>query len=115
EAVMSGTIRDSSVIELVGLRVLLTVKDNGDNTKIPDQITWGVYKFEPRTWTPSDAEWKEDPGVGLRWWATDAERKGDVGYAMPRDEKPADTQTYPLSSYIYADATRTSGDIVVTP
>lgn len=115
QAIMSGTVRDSSIFALVGLRVLLTVEDNGDNTRVPDRITWGVYKFEKRTWTPSDAEWKEDPGVGLRWWATDFERKGDVGYAMPRPEEPAGTQTFLASAYDYAAATRATGDIVVSP
>jgi hypothetical protein len=115
QAVVSGTVRDSSIPDLVGLRVLLTVEDNGDNTRVPDRLTWGVYKFEKRTWTPSDAEWKEDPGVGLRWWATDAERKDDVGYAMPRPEEPAGTQTFLTSAYAYADATRATGDIMVSP
>ena len=115
QAVMSGTVRDSSVFELVGLRVLLTVVDNGDNTRETDRLTWGLYKFVKRDWTPSDGELKDDPGVGLRWWATDYERKDDVGYAMPRDEQPADTQTFALASYDYAAITKPSGDIVVTP
>src|SRR3954462_15797604 len=83
QAVMSGTVRDSSIPYLVGLRVLLTVEDNGDNTRIPDKLTWGVYKFVKKDWVPSDAEWEKDPGVGLTWWATDAERRDDKGYQMP--------------------------------
>ena len=74
-------------------------------------MTWGVYRPIDRKWVPSDAEWKEDPGVGLRWWATDFEVKGDVGYAMPRDESFG-TQTFPLSSYIYADVDNTAGAIL---
>jgi hypothetical protein len=112
-AVLSATIRDSSVLALVGQRVLLTVADYGDNTRVLDRVTWGVYKPIDRRWTPSDAELKEDPGVGLRWWATDAEVKGDVGYAMPRDES-FDTKTFPAATYGFVDASNISGDIRVS-
>jgi hypothetical protein len=112
QAVMSGIVRDSSVPHLIGLRVLLTVEDNGDGTR--DLLTWGVYKEIVRNWIPSDAEWKEDPGVGLTWWATDAERRDDVGYKMPRDESIT-TQTFPLASYAFADIAKGAGDIVVRP
>jgi hypothetical protein len=114
QAVLSGTVSSSSVMELVGQRVLFTVEDNGDNTRVPDRLTWGVYKPIRRDWVPSDAEWKEDPGVGLRWWATDAEVKGDVGYQMPRDESIT-AQTNPVAAYDFADADNTSGDIRVSP
>src|SRR5215212_2918176 len=114
KAVLSGTIRDSSNQAFIGQRVLLTVVDNGDNTKVPDGLTWGIYKPIDRNWVPSDAEWKEDPGVGLRWWATDLEQRGDVGYQMPRDESFG-TQTYPVDSYGFVDADNTAGDIRVSP
>jgi hypothetical protein len=112
QAVMSGTVRDSSVREFIGQRVLLTVEDNGDNTRVPDRVTWGIYEPVVRNWTPSDAEWKEDPGVGLRWWATDAEVRDDKGYEMPRSEV-FDTQTYPVASYAFADIAKSAGDIKV--
>ncbi|HEX8560804.1 MAG TPA: hypothetical protein VF668_22105 [Pyrinomonadaceae bacterium] len=115
QAVMSGVVRDSSMLELVGLRVLLTVVDNGDNLKVPDYVTWGFYRTEKRAWTPSDAELKEDPGVGLRWLATDAERKDDEGYWMPREEAPAGAKTFTLASYEFFNASRASGDIAVNP
>ena len=114
QAVMSGTITDSSVRELIGKRVLLTVEDNGDNTRIPDKVTWGLYTPINRAWTPSDAERKDDNGASLRWWATDSERKDDVGYAMPRDES-ATTSSFPLASYAFVDPTSASGDIRVAP
>jgi hypothetical protein len=113
QAVLSATIRDASNLALVGQRVLLTVEDNGDNSRIPDQLTWGVYKPIERNWVPSDAELKEDPGVGLTWWATDAERRDDVGYKMPRDESIG-TQTFPVASYGFADMSDAAGDIRVT-
>jgi hypothetical protein len=115
QAVMSGTVRDSSIPYLVGLRVLLTVEDNGDNTRVPDKLTWGVYKFIRKDWVPSDAEWKDDPGVGLRWWATDAERKDDRGYQMPLPDAPAGTQSFPVAGYSFLDISDGVGDITVRP
>lgn len=114
QAVMSGTVGDSNVRELIGKRVLLTVEDNGDGTRLPDKLTWGVYTVINRTWTPSDAELKEDPGVGLRWLATDAERREDPGIVMPRDETIT-TKSFPIASYDFADIAKGSGDLVVSP
>jgi hypothetical protein len=113
-AVMSGTVGDSSIRYLIGLRLLLTVEDNGDNTKIPDRLTWGVYKQIKRDWTPSDAELKEDPGVGLRWWATDYEVRDDKGYQMPRDES-INTQTFPVATYDFVATDDDVDDIRVQP
>lgn len=114
QAVVSAVIRDSSVKEMIGQRVLLTVEDNGDNTRIPDRVTWGMYNQIQRTWTPSDYERKEDPGVGLTWWATDYEVRGDVGYAMPRDES-INAKSFPVASYSFVDVVSAAGDIIVTP
>lgn len=114
QAVMSGTVRDSSVKSFIGQRVLLTVEDNKENPRLPDRLTWGIYQPVKKDWTPSDAEQKEDPGVGLRWWATDAERKDDVGYAMPRSEAVT-AQSNPVASYAFIDDVQWAGDIVVQP
>jgi hypothetical protein len=114
QAIMSGVVRDSNIPYLIGLRVLFTVEDNGDGTRIPDRLTWGAYKEIKRDWTPSDAEWKEDPGVGLTWQATDAERRGDVGYKMPRDESIT-VQSFPFAAYDFVVTDDGTGDIVVTP
>lgn len=112
QALLSGTVRDSSIRDLVGQRVLLTVEDNGDNTRTPDKLTWGIYKPIERNWTPSDAELKEDPGVGLRWIATDAERRDDKGIEMPRSEA-IDTKTFPLAAFEFVDIKGGAGDIIV--
>ena len=112
-AVLSGVIRTSSNDAFIGQRVLLTILD-GEKTREPDGLTWGVYKPINRTWVPSDAEWKEDPGVGLRWWATDAEVRGDIGYQMPRDESVG-AKTFPVAAYGFVDADNTAGDIRVSP
>jgi hypothetical protein len=113
-AVMEGVVRDSTIPFLIGQRVLLTVEDNADNPREPDKLTWGLYRQIKRDWTPSDAEWKEDPGVGLRWWATDAERKDDVGYEMPRDEKVT-LKSFPFAAYLFVDTDDGIGDIIVRP
>ncbi|HEX8354426.1 MAG TPA: hypothetical protein VF611_16090 [Pyrinomonadaceae bacterium] len=113
-AVMGGVVRDSSIQAMIGQRVLLTVEDNGDNTRVPDKLTWGIYRQTKRDWTPSDAEWKEDPGVGLRWWATDAEVKDDRGYEMPRDETVSH-KSFPFSAYLFIDTDDGAGDIFVRP
>ncbi|HEX7318103.1 MAG TPA: hypothetical protein VF297_29640 [Pyrinomonadaceae bacterium] len=113
-AVLSGVIRDASDTSLLGQRVVFTVVDNGDNTRVPDSVTWGLYREIKRDWVPSDAELKDDPGVGLRWWATDAERRDDVGYEMPRDET-LHGQTFPAATYDFVDADNTAGDIRVSP
>lgn len=113
DAVMSGTIRDSSVRELIGQRVLLTVEDNGDNTRVLDHLTWGLYRPVVRNWIPSDAELKDDPGVGLRWIATDAERKDDRGVQMPLSEA-IETDSFPVTAYELPDV-KSAGDIIVRP
>jgi hypothetical protein len=114
QAVMEGVVRDSSIPFLIGQRIMLTVEDNGDNKREPDRLTWGIYKPIDRNWTPADAEWKEDPGVGLRWWATDAERRDDVGYAMPREDKVS-IKSFPFSAYLFVDTEDGVGDILVAP
>ena len=114
QAVMQGVVRDSTIPFLVGQRVLLTVEDNGQDPREPDRLTWGLYKPIDRNWIPSDAEWKEDPGVGLRWWATDAERRDDVGYEMPRDDKIT-IKSFPISAYAFVDTIDAIGDIIVKP
>ncbi|HUQ34627.1 MAG TPA: hypothetical protein VM095_21085 [Pyrinomonadaceae bacterium] len=114
QAVISGTIMDSSIKNLIGQRVLLTVEDNADNPRVQDRLTWGLYRTVAIDWKSSDAELKEDSGVGLRWWATDYERKDDVGYAMPRaTNEPTSTQTFPTTSYAYIAPEKWAGDIKV--
>ena len=113
-AVMSGTIREASIPAYIGQRVLLTVEDNGDNTRVPDKLTWGFYKPVVRDWTPSDAELREDPGVGLKWIAQDAERRDDVGVPMPRSEA-INCQSFPVSSYDFVEVRSGAGDIIVRP
>jgi len=75
-AVVGGQVRESNVQSYVGRRMLLTVEDNAENA---DRYTFGFYRSTLPAWVPSDAELKFDPGAGLMWIATDAERDDDKG------------------------------------
>lgn len=112
KAIISGTVRDSSITGLIGRRVLLTVEDNGDNTREPDRVTWGVYAQTQRDWTPSDAELERDPGVGMSWTATDAERRDDEGVRMPLDDSIG-VRTFPVASYEFVVPATGAGDIFI--
>ena len=113
-AVVSAKVTDASIASLLGRRVLLTVEDNGDNSREPDRLTWGCYLPTDKNWTPSDAELEKDPGVGASWWATDAELKDDAGRAMPGDETIS-VKTFALPAYAFAEAEDGAGDILVRP
>lgn len=108
-AVMSGEIYDSNVKSNIGQRMLLVVEDNGLSK---DRLTWGIYQMPATGWIPSDAELKEDDGASLTWWATDFERKDDVGYKMPVSKIVA-CQNFPLSSYDFPEIKEAGGDLQV--
>ena len=114
-AVINGTIRDSSHQTYIGRWVQLVVEDNGLELKQPDQLTWGFCKPQPGGWIPTDSELKYDDGAFLRWWATDAERKDDVGIPsksrIPGEMKAC--EMYALGAYNFVDLRRWEGDIVV--
>ena len=112
-AVASGTVRDSSIADLIGQRVLLTVEDNGSNSREPDKLTWGVYRTAG-SWETSDAELEHDPGVGMTWETSDAERRDDVPVRMPLDQTIG-TQSFPLAAYTFVDLDLWAGDIRVQP
>jgi hypothetical protein len=115
-AVMSGVITESNAVNAIGSRVLLVVEDNGEgiNIQSPDKLTWGVYNQPPQNWIPRDAEWDNDPGVGLTWLATDFERPDDIG--IPSNQsKIIGCRTFPLSSYALVDVQHGFGNIQVRP
>lgn len=115
-AVMSGVVTGSTIPTYIGERVLLVVEDNGEGVKAeaPDRLTWGVYRQRDRSWTPSDAELEDDPGVGLTWTATDAERPDDPGVPSHRSEQVT-CKSFPLSSYSLVDVAHGDGNIQVRP
>jgi hypothetical protein len=115
-AAASGLVTESSIPGLVGRRGLLTVEDNGEGSKQsePDRFTWGLYRQNNANWTASDAELVIDPGVGLTWFATDAERNDDT----PVSSVPVpagDCRHFSLGSYAVEDLIHGSGNIQVRP
>jgi hypothetical protein len=114
QAVMSGTIRDSSIKSFIGQRVLLAVEDNGTNSERPDTLTWGIYPPVVKKETPTDAERDPDEGAGMTWTTSDFERKDDPEVTYPKD--PAITsQSFELPAYDFVEVARAAGDIQVNP
>jgi hypothetical protein len=114
-AIMGGYVRESSHKSYFGRWVQLVVEDNALNREIPDQLTWAFCQPMPGGWVPSDAEVPGDNGAWLSWWATDAERKDDVGIPsksrMPGEMKGC--EIYTIWSYAFADLIKWEGDIIV--
>lgn len=116
-ALMNGFVLDSTHTNYIGRWVQLVVEDNRDNPELPDRLTWSFCKPGERGWIPSDAERDRDDGAFLSWWATDAERKDDVGIPSP-NLIPGEDRSCPvhaLAVYSFADVLRWDGDIVVQP
>lgn len=116
QAILGGTVTDSSHRSYIGKWVQLVVEDNGDNVEVPDRLTWSFCQPPPGSWVPTDAELPRDDGAYLSWWATDAERKDDVG--IPSRNllaKPTSCTVLPLAVYPFADLLKWEGDIVVRP
>ena len=115
-AVMSGVIVESNIGAALGRRVLLVVEDNEQGSNAPglDKLSWGVYKPQNMTWTPTDAELENDIGASLRWIATDAERPDEAG--IPSHPDPTiGCQSFPISSYAFVDVQHGAGNIQVKP
>ena len=109
-AVIGGEIFESNVPSAIGQRVLLIVQDNGlDGEK--DKLTWGIYQ-PPPTWIPEDAERPGDRGAFLKWTATDAERKDDVGIPMPKNPL-VQCKTFPGAAYDFFEFKYAGGDLQV--
>ena len=112
QAIIGGEIFDSNVPANIGQRILLVIEDNGvEGAK--DRITYGIYQQPAKGWTPVDAEVPDDKGASLTWWATDAERKDDVGFQMPQS-KLVQCKSIPGSAHDFFDFKYDSGDLQVT-
>lgn len=98
-AALSGVITNATKQRYLGLRMIVTVEDNGegDNAE-PDKITWGLYqRVTPRL--VADAE-NPDAGefpVGMQILATDAERPEEGSFLV--GESDLNSHSFPLSSY----------------
>ena len=110
-AVIGGEIFESNVPDTIGLRVLLVVEDNGVEGE-KDKVSWGIYQLPPKGWVPSDAELEDDKGAFLTWWATDAERRDDVGIPMPPN-KLVTCKSFPLGSHEFPEIKYAGGDLLV--
>jgi len=114
-ALMSGVVLDSSLRGYIGRWVQLVVEDSRDDPKLPDRLVWRFCRREAGGWVPSDAEVPGDRGAWMSWWATDAERKYDVGIPS-KNLIPDETrrcEVYPLQSYSFAEIKRWEGNIEV--
>ena len=114
-ALMNGVIVDSSHRLYIGKWVQLVVEDNGDGMRLPDTLSWRFCQPEPGGWIPEDAEVPGDRGAFMSWWATDAERKDDVGNPSPSyiSGELKRCLNYPLSSYAFVEVLKWDGDIRV--
>ena len=112
QAIIGGEIFDSNVPANIGQRILLVIEDNGVEGE-KDRITYGIYQQPATGWTPVDAEVPDDKGASLTWWATDFERKDDVGFQMPQS-KLAQCKSIPASAHDFFDFKYGGGDLQVT-
>ena len=97
-AALSGVIRSASVPRYVGLRIILTVEDDGEGGPNPDKITWGFYqRVQPRLVTDEENPEAGAFPVGQKFLATDAERPEEGAFLVGEGE--FDSQSFPLSSY----------------
>jgi hypothetical protein len=113
-AVMNGVIKDSSHRSYIGKFVQLVVEDN-DGFDVKDQFVWTICEPFKGGWIPVDAEDPNDKGAFLSWWATDAERRDDVGIPSPNllPGNMKSCQTHSLQSYEFASFLKGDGAITV--
>lgn len=113
-AVINGVIRDSSYRSYIGKWVQLVVEDN-DGVEVPDKFVWSFCTPEPGGWIPQDAEDPNDRGAFLSWWATDAERKDDVGIPSPNliPGNLKNCKVFPLRAYEFATIFKGEGEISI--
>jgi hypothetical protein len=113
-AVISGVVSDSSYRSYIGKWIQLVIEDN-DRVEVPDKLTWSFCQPEQGGWIPEDAEVPGDRGAFLSWWATDAERKDDVGIPsasiIPGNLKAC--RVYSLFSYDFAEILKADGAITI--
>lgn len=115
-AILGGTVTDSSHKSYIGRWLQLVVEDSGEGSEYADRLTWRFCQPLPGSWVPTDAERDHDDGAYLRWWATDAERKDDVG--VPSTDllaKVTSCPVHPFAVYPFASMLKWEGDIVVRP
>jgi len=101
-AALSGVIRNATVPRYVGLRIIITVEDNGEGDGEPDKITWGFYQRVNRRLVKDEEN--PDAGaypVGEQILATDFENPEAGAFLV--GESDLDGHSFPLSSYSLTD------------
>ena len=113
-AIINGVVRDSSYRSYIGKFVQLMIEDN-DGIEVPDKFVWSFCTPEPGGWIPQDAEDPNDRGAFLSWWATDAERKDDVGIPSPNliPGTLKSCKVYPIRAYEFAPILKGEGVITI--
>jgi len=113
-ALISGVIKDSSHRSYIGKWVQLVIEDN-DGRELADKFVWSFCEPEPGRWIPSDFEVPGDQGAFMSWWATDSERKDDIGIPSP-NMIPGHLKAckpYSLQSYEFAEILKGDGEITI--
>ena len=118
QAAMSGIVTSSSVPAWVGRRALLVVEDNGQgsNATGPDRFTWGLYRTDANSWTPSDFEVPGDNGASLSWLVSDFDRPNDP--LLPSSQftpTGVNCQSFPFELYAFENVAHGGGNIQVKP
>ncbi|HEX6715518.1 MAG TPA: hypothetical protein VF088_00320 [Pyrinomonadaceae bacterium] len=113
-ALIGGVVRDSSYRSYIGKWVQLVVEDN-DGIEVPDKFVWAFCQPEPGGWIPSDSEVKGDQGAFMSWWATDAERRDDVGIPSPNiiPGNLKGCRVHPIRAYEFAPVLKGDGIITI--
>ena len=113
-ALINGVVRDSNYPGYIGKWVQLVIEDN-DGIEVPDRFVWQFCQPDPGGWIPSDSEVPGDRGAFMSWWATDAERKDDVGIPSPNliPGSLKSCRVYPLAGYEFASILKGDGTITI--
>jgi hypothetical protein len=102
-AALSGVITSATTQRYMGLRMILTIEDNGEgNNTAPDKVTWGFYqRVIPRLVADFENPDAGEFPVGVKVLATDAERPEEGAFLV--GESDLDSQSFPLTSYNLTD------------
>jgi hypothetical protein len=112
EAVLSGTVTESSRESYIGRRVVLVVQDGDRLTPaLRDKLTWGFYRSTAKNWVATDAE-RPDETPAATWVARDAERPEDTGQISQKSDE-VNCESFPISSYSFSGAKYGRGKIEV--
>jgi len=113
-AIITGVVRESSYPSYIGRWIQLVVEDN-DGVETPDRFVWSFCQPELGGWIPVDAEDPNDRGAFMSWWATDAERRDDIGIPSPNlvPGMQQGCRVHPLAGYEFVSILNGEGAIQI--